>query len=275
MRWMLSAIVAAVVVFACGLFLHAEQDAAPGSAAPAAAPGSEAAAPAAPAAPAEVTDEQVSYAMGVLVGKDFKPTGMKLDTAQFAKGYAEVAGHDETWEGLVAAQKTLQQYAMQLHAKQTKKNVEEGKQFLADNAKKEGVKTTASGLQYQVLTEGTGTQPKASDTVTVQYEGKLLNGTVFDSSYKRGQPATFQLDRVIPGWTEGVQLMKEGGKTRLFIPSELAYGEQGTPGGPIPPHATLIFDVELVKIAPAKTEEAPAPAPATESGSGTQTESGK
>lgn len=247
MRWMLSAIVAAVVVLACGLFLHAEQDA-PESAAPAA-PGS--------AAPAEVTEEQVSYAMGVLVGKDFKSTGMKLDAAQFAKGYADIAGHDDTWEGLAAAQNTLQQYAMQLHAKQTKKNVEEGKQFLADNAEKEGVKTTASGLQYQVLTEGTGAQPKASDTVTVNYEGKLLNGTVFDSSYKRGQPATFQLDRVIPGWTEGVQLMKEGGKTRLFIPSKLAYGEQGVPNGPIPPHATLIFDVELVKIAPAKTEEAP------------------
>jgi FKBP-type peptidyl-prolyl cis-trans isomerase len=127
-------------------------------------------------------------------------------------------------------------------------NLEKGEAFLKDNAKKEGVKTTASGLQYKVLKEGTGKAPKATDNVKVHYKGTLLDGTEFDSSYKRGEPATFPLNRVIPGWTEGVQLMKEGAKYQFTIPSKLAYGERGTPGGPIPPNATLIFEVELIAV---------------------------
>ena len=127
-------------------------------------------------------------------------------------------------------------------------NTEKGEAFLAENAKKEGVKVTASGLQYKVLKEGKGKSPKKTDTVEVHYKGTLLDGTEFDSSYKRGQTIEFPLSGVIPGWTEGVQLMKEGAKYQFTIPSKLAYGERGTPGGPIPPNATLIFEVELVSV---------------------------
>ena len=119
---------------------------------------------------------------------------------------------------------------------------------MKENAKKEGVKTTASGLQYTVLKEGTGKSPKATDTVKVNYEGKLIDGKVFDSSYKRGEPIEFPLNGVIKGWTEGVQLMKEGATYEFVIPYKLAYGESGTPGGPIPPNATLIFKVELIQV---------------------------
>ncbi|NOS89354.1 MAG: FKBP-type peptidyl-prolyl cis-trans isomerase [Methylococcaceae bacterium] len=126
-------------------------------------------------------------------------------------------------------------------------NKSAGKTFLAENAKKTNIKTTASGLQYEVLTAGTGkTNPKATDTVTVHYKGTTIDGKEFDSSYSRNEPTSFPLNRVIPGWTEGVQLMTEGAKYRFYIPSELAYGEQGA--GPIAPNSTLIFDVELIKI---------------------------
>ncbi len=125
--------------------------------------------------------------------------------------------------------------------------MEEGKKFLEENGQREGVQTTPSGLQYEVLTEGTGPKPSGpSSQVTVHYEGRLINGTVFDSSYKRNQPASFGLNQVITGWTEGVQLMPQGAKYRFFIPSELGYGSRGA-GAAIPPNATLIFDVELIK----------------------------
>ena len=125
--------------------------------------------------------------------------------------------------------------------------IAEGKAFLEANGKKDGVVTTKSGLQYMVLTEGTGRSPKATDKVRCHYEGTLINGTVFDSSYQRGEPADFPLNGVIPGWTEGVQLMKEGSKFRFFIPYLLGYGERGA-GSSIPPYSTLIFDVELIKV---------------------------
>lgn len=125
---------------------------------------------------------------------------------------------------------------------------EKGEKFLKENATKEGVKTTASGLQYKITKEGEGKSPKATDTVVVHYRGTLLDGKEFDSSYKRNEPAEFPLNRVIKGWTEGLQLLKEGGKATLYIPPALGYGAQGTPGGPIGPNETLTFEVELVKI---------------------------
>ena len=145
------------------------------------------------------------------------------------------------------AQKVINDYLEDLQKKATEAAQAEAKSFLEANAAKEGVKVTESGLQYKVIKEGEGAQPKAEDEVTVHYTGKLLNGTVFDSSVNRGEPATFPLNRVIPGWTEGVQLMKEGAKYEFFIPSDLAYGPQGIPNV-IPPHSTLIFEVELIKV---------------------------
>ncbi len=142
---------------------------------------------------------------------------------------------------------SLQDKLKNLLQQNTEKKMEEQKKFLEENAKKENIKTTASGLQYEVLKEGAGEKPSsAASRVTVHYEGSLINGNVFDSSYKRNQPATFGLNQVIPGWTEGVQLMEKGSKYRFYIPSELGYGARGA-GASIPPHATLIFDVELLE----------------------------
>jgi FKBP-type peptidyl-prolyl cis-trans isomerase len=142
------------------------------------------------------------------------------------------------------------------------KNKTEGEKFLADNKKKEGVKTTASGLQYKVLKEGSGPQPQGSDVVTVNYRGTLIDGTEFDSSYKRGQPATFPLTGVIKGWTEGLQLMKVGSKYQLFIPSNLAYGERQM-GPDIGPDSTLTFEVELLDVKPAGAAASPSPSATT------------
>ena len=152
------------------------------------------------------------------------------------------------------AKEIIRQYFTELDSKQKaaateagKANEELGKAFLAENAKREGVKVTATGLQYEILAEGEGVSPKPGDNVTVHYTGKLIDGTVFDSSVERGEPATFGVTQVIPGWVEALQMMKPGAKYRLYIPSELAYGPQGA-GGVIGPNATLIFDVELIKV---------------------------
>ena len=145
------------------------------------------------------------------------------------------------------AQKLINEYLVELQEKATKLAKEAGSKFLEENGKREGVHTTSTGLQYVIEKEGTGKQPKATDNVTVHYTGRLLDGKVFDSSVSRGEPATFPLNRVIPGWTEGLQLMKEGAKYTFFIPSDLAYGAQGA-GRDIPPHSTLIFEVELIKV---------------------------
>ncbi len=192
--------------------------------------------------------DKLSYAWGLAMGKQLQAMGVKdLDAASFKDG-AEAAMTDaEPAISLEEAQTLINDYLQDLQQKAEAAARKEGEEFLAENGKKEEVQTTASGLQYVVEKEGEGAQPTAEDEVTVHYTGKLLNGTVFDSSVSRGEPATFPLNRVIPGWTEGVQLMKEGAKYTFFIPSDLAYGAQGVPNA-IPPHSTLIFEVELIKV---------------------------
>lgn len=192
--------------------------------------------------------DKLSYAWGLAMGQQLKGMGVKdLDVESFKDAVKAIYDGTEPAIGVEEAQKLINDYLQDLQSKAEAAARAEGAKFLEENGKKENVKTTASGLQYVVEKEGTGAQPTAQDEVTVHYTGKLLNGQVFDSSVNRGEPATFPLNRVIPGWTEGVQLMKEGAKYTFFIPSDLAYGPQGVPGA-IPPHSTLIFDVELIKV---------------------------
>lgn len=200
--------------------------------------------------------DKISYALGLNIGQQFKQMGLKdlLDVPSFAASITDTLQGNPLQVSVAEAQQLLNTFFAELEAKQNaaaaeagKAAREEGEKFLAENAKKPGVKVTASGLQYEVLTEGTGRQPKASDTVRCHYEGTLLDGSVFDSSYRRNEPCDFGLNQVIKGWTEGVQLMKEGAKYRFYIPYNLAYGERGA-GSDIPPYAALIFDVELIKV---------------------------
>ena len=200
--------------------------------------------------------DKLSYSLGLGIGQQLLQMGLKdtLVVNDFAASISDVlqgnqlkVNHQEAQQivnGFFAEQEARQRAAQAEAGKAAKA---EGEKFLAENAKKQGITVTKSGLQYEVLTEGTGKQPKATDTVRCHYEGRLLDGTVFDSSYKRNQPADFGLQQVIAGWTEGVQLMKEGAKFRFYIPYMLAYGEGGA-GASIPPFATLIFDVELIKV---------------------------
>lgn len=182
------------------------------------------------------------------LGQQLRAIGVeKIDFAEFDEAVHSAFEGKETKISPEEANQIIQNYLQELTEKRTAQIKAVGEKFLEENKKKENVKVTASGLQYIVEKEGTGAQPTATDEVTVHYTGKLLDGTVFDSSVSRGEPATFPLNRVIPGWTEGVQLMKEGGKYLFFIPSELAYGPQGVPNA-IPPHSTLIFEVELIKV---------------------------
>lgn len=192
--------------------------------------------------------DKLSYAWGLAMGRQLKGMGVENLNADDFKDAVKCA-FDETEPAMPVeeAQKLINDYLEDLQKKAEAAARAEGEAFLAENGKKADVKTTASGLQYIVVKEGEGAQPTAEDEVTVHYTGKLINGQVFDSSVNRGEPATFPLNRVIPGWTEGVQLMKEGAKYTFFIPSDLAYGPQGVPGA-IPPHSTLIFDVELIKV---------------------------
>lgn len=200
--------------------------------------------------------DKLSYSLGLGIGQQLKQMGLedKLVIEDFSASIIDVLKGNELKISNGAAQQIIQDFFAEVEKKQRAAAEEAGKaakvmgeQFLAENAKKEGVVTTASGLQYEVLTEGTGAQPKATDTVRCHYEGRLLDGTVFDSSYKRNEPADFGLQQVIAGWTEGVQLMKEGSKFRFYIPYMLAYGEGGA-GAMIPPYSALIFDVELIKV---------------------------
>ena len=192
--------------------------------------------------------DKLSYSWGLAMGQQLRGMGVKdLSIEDFANAVKCVFDNKEPEVAPKEAQQVINGYLQELQEKATKVAKEAGTKFLEENAKNEGVKVTASGLQYTIEKEGSGASPKATDEVTVHYTGRLLDGTVFDSSVSRGEPATFPLNRVIPGWIEGLQLMKEGGKYMFFIPSELAYGAQGMPGA-IPPHSTLIFEVELIKV---------------------------
>ena len=191
---------------------------------------------------------KISYALGLGIGQQLKNMGIEdFSLEDFMKSICDVMSDTEPAISHREAQKLLNEYFDKQARQQAQGAIAEGKVFLEENAKKDGVITTKSGLQYQVLTEGTGRSPKATDKVRCHYEGWLINGDVFDSSYQRGEPADFPLNGVIPGWTEGVQLMKEGAKYRFFIPYLLGYGERGA-GSSIPPYSTLIFDVELIKV---------------------------
>ena len=191
---------------------------------------------------------KISYALGLGVGQQLKSMNIEdFSIEDFTKSISEVMAGKETVISSREAQVMLNEYFQKKEKEQAQTAIAEGKVYLEQNAKRDGVTQTKSGLQYEVLTEGTGKSPKATDTVRCHYEGRLLDGTVFDSSYKRGEPADFGLNQVIPGWTEGVQLMKEGAKFRFHIPYLLAYGERGA-GAQIPPYSTLVFDVELIKV---------------------------
>ena len=191
--------------------------------------------------------DKLSYALGLSMGQNFQGSGVdKLNADDFADALRAVYGEGTPAMTYDEAKQVVQEYFTNLQAKAGEMNAKAGKEYLANNAKEEGVKVTESGLQYLVVKEGNGKKPGPNDVVTVHYTGRLIDGTVFDSSVERGEPATFAVGQVIPGWVEGLQLMSEGSAYRLFIPSELAYGEHGT--GPIQPNSTLIFDVQLLKV---------------------------
>ena len=197
--------------------------------------------------------DKESYSLGYQFGQNLKGQGVELNLDVYTSGIRDALTGKEsqmTSDEIRATITSLQQRLMAAQQKalkeQAAKNLSDSNAFLAENGKKEGIKTLPSGLQYKALTEGSGKTPKPEDTVTVHYKGTLIDSTEFDSSYKRGQPTTFQVNGVIKGWTEALQLMKEGSKWQLFIPPELGYGERGQ--GRIPPNSTLIFEVELLTI---------------------------
>jgi len=215
--------------------------------------------------------DKASYSIGYDIGSTFKKQNIELNTDALVAGMKEaLAGKDGTMTK-EEREKTLETFQKEMMEKQVAaskeaaaKNLAEGEKFLAENKKKEGVKTTASGLQYKVVKEGTGPTPKETDTVVTNYRGTTIDGNEFDSSYKRNEPATFPVNRVIKGWTEALQLMKVGSKYQLFIPASLAYGERGA-GRDIGPNATLIFDVELLSIKPPEPAATVAPGAAAPS----------
>jgi FKBP-type peptidyl-prolyl cis-trans isomerase FklB len=222
------------------------------------------------AKPGEVTTlttdkQKSSYAIGMNLGAGLRRQEIDVDSAALIQGMKDSLAGGKTLLTEEEATAVLTKLRTEMQAKQQAKakaeeanNKKEGADFLAANKTKEGVVTLPSGLQYKILTPGTGPKPTASDTVSCNYRGTLINGTEFDSSYKRNEPASFPVSGVIKGWTEALQLMGVGAKWQLFIPADLAYGARGTPGGPIGPDSTLIFEVELLSI----KDKTPAPAPA-------------
>jgi FKBP-type peptidyl-prolyl cis-trans isomerase FklB len=198
--------------------------------------------------------EKISYIIGRDMAANFQKQGLDVDPDIFLQGFKEALSGtasqlkpEEVQAAMTALQQEMQSRQASNQGRLAEANKQEGEAFLAENKKREGVVTLPSGLQYMVLKEGTGTSPGPSDRVTTHYHGTLIDGTVFDSSYERGQPATFPVNGVISGWTEALQRMQEGAKWRLFLPSHLAYGAQGA-GEDIGPNSTLIFDVELISV---------------------------
>lgn len=201
--------------------------------------------------------DTISYALGMYYGKmvTSSPFG-ELNLNQMKKGFKDVLNEEETMLEEQDIVMLIQSYLRDRMAYESERSLEEGEKFLAANKEKEGVVETESGLQYKIEVEGAGISPEETDTVEVNYEGRLIDGTVFDSSYDRGESVRFPLNRVIKGWTEGLTYAKEGGKIQLYVPAELGYGQRGS--GPIPGNSTLIFDIELVKVykaVPKETEE--------------------
>ena len=208
----------------------------------------------APADEGSVTDD-ASYAIGVNIGRSIAQEDAEINVEQLIQGLRDALAKKKLALTDAQMQKALTSFGEETQAKVAAKakelgakNKKEGDEFLAANGKKKGISTSKTGLQYTVLKEGDGKSPKKTDTVKVHYHGTLIDGTVFDSSIERMEPAEFPVDRVIPGWTEALLGMKVGDKWKIFIPSNLAYGERGTPGGPIPPNAVLVFEVELLEI---------------------------
>lgn len=199
--------------------------------------------------------DKLSYALGLGIGRQLSQMGAaNLNIDDFAQAVKDMIDGKEPQVATAEAQQIVEDFFRKQEERQRAEAAEkykgaksEGEKYLSENAKKEGVVTLPSGLQYQVLKEGNGKSPKATDKVVCHYEGMLIDGTMFDSSVQRGEPATFPLNGVIAGWTEGLQLMKEGAKYRFFIPYQLGYGERGA-GASIPPFATLVFDVELIEV---------------------------
>lgn len=208
--------------------------------------------------------DSVSYSLGYQNGQFFVERNMTEINPELVEAGLEAAlaeqeaqlSDAEMQQVIRTFQIEAQQKAQQERIKEAEENKEEGEEFLAENREKEGVQVTDTGLQYVVLEEGSGVSPDSTDQVRVNYEGTLIDGTVFDSSYDRGEPVTFPLNRVIPGWTEGLQLMKEGAKYKFFIPGDLAYGQNPPPQSPIGPNETLIFEVELLEVNPEDTTSA-------------------
>jgi FKBP-type peptidyl-prolyl cis-trans isomerase FklB len=203
----------------------------------------------------ETQKDKVSYSIGLAIGKNLAHDSVAVAPDPFIRGvldaYADsshrLMSEEEIQKVMMAFQDSLRTRQMESSRAVGEKQKREGEAFLAENAKKPGVLTLPSGLQYKVITEGKGKRPSASSTVTTQYRGRLIDGTEFDSSYKHGQPAVFPVSGVIKGWTEALQLMTEGSKWELYVPSHLAYGESGA-GGVIPPNATLVFEIELLSV---------------------------
>ena len=222
--------------------------------------------------PTQLKDEKdkVSYSIGLDIGNTFKKQKMDINTEVLMAGIKDAQSGAKPLLSEEQVKETMTAFSKSMVEKQTaaakeaaEKNAAEGEKFLAENKAKEGVKTTPSGLQYKVLREGSGASPKETDTVVTQYRGTLINGTEFDSSYKRNEPTTFPVNRVIKGWTEALQMMKPGAKYQLFIPANLAYGERGA-GQDIGPNETLIFEIELLSVKPSEPKPDGTPVPALE-----------